>query len=158
MTQAAGSRINRILFTKYSLGVARDLHNAVRPCWSPSLLQSYYIFSMLGAFFWLRVVLHTPWVELGVLAGRHSCSCRANPRRSSRISPYFFVCTINGGLRNTGSTRLKKNQNAPRPSAHPPVRGGKMSKRLGGIKGCKYKTSVWHLNGFPDVNNIGPTV
>ena len=26
-----------------------------------------------------------------------------------------------------------------------------MSKRLiGGIKGCKYKTSLWHLNGFPD--------
>ena len=27
-----------------------------------------------------------------------------------------------------------------RPSEHPPVRG-KMSKRLGGIIGCKYKTS-----------------
>ena len=26
---------------------------------------------------------------------------------------------------------LKKNQNAPRPSEHPPVRGEKMSKRLG---------------------------
>ena len=36
---------------------------------------------------------------------------------------------------------LKKNQNAPRPSEHPPVREGEMSKRLGGIKGCKYKTS-----------------
>ena len=35
----------------------------------------------------------------------------------------------------------KKNQNAPRPSEHPPVRGENMSKRLGGIKGCKYKTS-----------------
>ena len=43
---------------------------------------------------------------------------------------------------------LKKNQNAPRPSEHPPVRGEKMSKHLGGIKGCKYKTSSWHLNGF----------
>ena len=32
---------------------------------------------------------------------------------------------------------LKKNPNAPRPSEHPPVRGEKMSKRLGGIKGCK---------------------
>ena len=53
---------------------------------------------------------------------------------------------------------LKKNQNAPRPSEHPPVRGGEMSKRLGGIKGCKYKTSSWHLNGFPDGNNIGSTV
>ena len=30
-----------------------------------------------------------------------------------------------------------------------------MSKRLGGIKGCKYKTSSRHLNGFPDGNNIG---
>ena len=44
---------------------------------------------------------------------------------------------------------LKKNQNAPRPSEHPPVRGGKMSKRLGGIKGCKNKTSSGHLNGSP---------
>ena len=25
-----------------------------------------------------------------------------------------------------------------------------MLKRLGGIIGCKYKTSSWHLNGFPD--------
>ena len=33
---------------------------------------------------------------------------------------------------------LKKNQKAPRPSEHPPVREEKMSKRLGGIKGCKY--------------------
>ena len=31
-------------------------------------------------------------------------------------------------------------------------------KRLGRIKGCKYKTSPWHLNGFPDGNNIGSTV
>ena len=55
---------------------------------------------------------------------------------------------------------LKKNLNASRPSEHPPVRGGKMSKRLGGIIGCKYKTSSWHLNGFPDgINsNIGSTV
>ena len=29
-----------------------------------------------------------------------------------------------------------------------------MSKRLGGIIGCKYKTSPWHLNGFPDGRNI----
>ena len=53
---------------------------------------------------------------------------------------------------------LKKNQNAPRPSEHPPVRRGKMSKRLGGIKGCKYKTSSWHLNGFPYGGTIGSTV
>ena len=53
------------------------------------------------------------------------------------------------------SQSLKKNQNAPRPSEHPPVRGGKMSKRLGGINGCKYKISSWHLNGFPYDGNIG---
>ena len=53
---------------------------------------------------------------------------------------------------------LKKNQNASRPSEHPPVRGGEMSKRLvGGVKGCKYKTSSCYLNGFPDGNNIGST-
>ena len=39
-----------------------------------------------------------------------------------------------------------------------PQSGGKISKRLGGIKGCKYKTSSWHLNEFPDGNNTGSTV
>ena len=29
-----------------------------------------------------------------------------------------------------------------------------MSKRLGGITGCKYKISSWHLNRFPDPDNI----
>ena len=29
-----------------------------------------------------------------------------------------------------------------------------MSKRLGGIKGYKYKISSWHLNRFPDADNI----
>ena len=53
---------------------------------------------------------------------------------------------------------LKKNQNAPRPSEHPRVRGEKMSKCLGGIKGCIYKTFSGQLNGFPDGNNIEPTV
>ena len=54
---------------------------------------------------------------------------------------------------------LKKNQNAPRPSELAPVRGGGVSKRLlGGNKGCKYKTSSWHLKGFPDGNKIGSTV
>ena len=53
---------------------------------------------------------------------------------------------------------LKKNQSAPRPSEHPPVMGGKMSKRLGGIKGCKYKTSSWQLNRFSDADNIRSTV
>ena len=33
-----------------------------------------------------------------------------------------------------------------------------MSKRLGGIIGCKDKISSWHLIGFPDGSNIGSTV
>ena len=59
---------------------------------------------------------------------------------------------------NSGRECLKKNQSTPRPSKHPPVMGEKLSKRLGGIKGCKYKTSSWHSNRFPDADNIGSTV
>ena len=67
-----------------------------------------------------------------------------------RLTVFFFKCSF---------TCLKKNQNTPRPSSeHPPVMGEKMSKCLGGIKGCKYKTSSWHLNRFLDADNIGSTV
>ena len=38
-----------------------------------------------------------------------------------------------------------------------PQSGG-VSKHLGGIIGCKDKTSSWRLIGFPDGSNIGPTV
>ena len=38
---------------------------------------------------------------------------------------------------------LKKNLNASRPSEHTPVRGESMPKRLGGIIGCKDKSSSW---------------
>ena len=54
----------------------------------------------------------------------------------SAVCALIFLATDRGFL--------KKNQNAPRPSEHPPVREEKMSERLGGIKGCKYKTSSWH--------------
>ena len=54
---------------------------------------------------------------------------------------------------------LNKNLNASIDLLTIPLSGGKMSKRLGGIIGCKYKTSSWHLNGFPDgSSNIGSTV
>ena len=53
---------------------------------------------------------------------------------------------------------LKKNMNASRHSEYPSVRGKKMQKRLGKIIGCKYETSSWHLNGFPDGSNTGSTV
>ena len=62
------------------------------------------------------------------------------------------------GCKDKTSSCLKKSQNAPRPSEHPPVRGEKMSQRLGGIKGCKYNTSSWHLNGVPYGSNLGSTV
>ena len=52
-----------------------------------------------------------------------------------------------------GGGGLKKNQNAPRPSEHPP--GKNMSKRLvGGIIGCKYKTPSKHLSEFLDGSNM----
>ena len=35
-----------------------------------------------------------------------------------------------------------------------PLSGGKMSKRSGGIIGCKDKTSSWHLDGFLDVTVV----
>ena len=45
---------------------------------------------------------------------------------------------------------LKKNQNATRPSEHPPVRGGGgMSKRLGGIKGCKLQNLFMAFKRVP---------
>ena len=47
--------------------------------------------------------------------------------------------------------------NGRRPSERPPVRG-KMSKRLGGIIGCKYKTSSWRLIGFLDGVGEKPTI
>ena len=58
------------------------------------------------------------------------------------------------------STRiLKKNLNTSTVDLLSiPQSGGKISKCLGGIIGCKYKTSSWHLNGFPDGRNIGATV
>ena len=52
---------------------------------------------------------------------------------------------------------FKKSLNASKPSNLPPDRG-KMSKRLGGIVGCKDKTFSWHLIGFPDGSNVGSTV
>ena len=54
---------------------------------------------------------------------------------------------------------LKKSQTTSRPSEHSPVMGEKMSKRLGGIKRLQIqKTSSWHLNRFPDADNIGSTL
>ena len=55
---------------------------------------------------------------------------------------------------------LKKNQNSSRPSEHSPVRGGGMSKRLGGIVDLQKNENLfpWHLDGFPGGSNIGSTV
>ena len=126
----------------------------------------------------LPIEIHVPVCELQVthrptIAGftptdelRHSsiaatwcieqrcCTGRRSPRCSSWFLKTAFKITYNS--RNirvsccTKSSYLKKNMNAPRPSEHP-VSGGKMSKRLGGIVGCKYETSSWYSNGFPMV-------
>ena len=57
------------------------------------------------------------------------------------------------------TTSLKQNQNALRPSEHPPVKGGGNVKTFRLDQRCKYKTSSWYLNRFPDGNNIiGSTV
>ena len=65
-------------------------------------------------------------------------------------------------LKNSICTRtvlcLKKNQTTPRPSEHPLVMGKKCQNVQVGSKGCKYKTTSWHLNRFPDADNIGSTV
>ena len=99
--------------------------------------------------------------------------CSAKPKRSavnSSLDPHNFPFQDNSlddmdgmELRRVvlfakEATYLKKNQSTSRPSEHPPVMGGKMSKPLGGIKSCKYITSSWHSNRFPDADNIGSTV
>ena len=54
-------------------------------------------------------------------------------------NPFFY-----SGQTYYGNGFLKKNQSAPRPSSeHPPVMGGKMSKRLvGGIKGSPMQITL----------------
>ena len=52
----------------------------------------------------------------------------------------------------TSQKCLKKNMNG-----RPPV-SGNMPKRLGGIIGCKYKTSSWRLIGFLDGDGEKPTI
>ena len=79
------------------------------------------------------------------------------------VVTYYYVLV--GRKYKATTWYLKKNQNETRPSEHPLVRGKNV---LGGIKGCKYETckyetckyetSSWHLNGFPDENNIGSAV
>ena len=52
---------------------------------------------------------------------------------------------------------LKKNQNAPRPSEHPPVRGGNMSKRLGCCCCCLHIKSRSGLYSVLSNIRTGPT-
>ena len=58
-------------------------------------------------------------------------------------------CYYHRGTRlNVMKMCLKKNQTTPRPSEHPPVMGGKMSKRLGGIKRLQIQN---HFMAFKQV-------
>ena len=53
-------------------------------------------------------------------------------------------------------TYLKKNQNTPRPSEHPPVMGEKMSKRLGGIKRLQIQNLFMAFKQVPMQITLGP--
>ena len=68
-------------------------------------------------------------------------------------SSYLFVLGTN--LR---AFFLKKNLNAHLDLLSIPQLGRKRQKRSGGIIGCKYKTSSWHLDGFPEGSLIGSTL
>ena len=71
---------------------------------------------------------------------------------------YVFWGTKNMVGVNLMSTVSKKNLHASRPSEHPPVWGGNV-KTFRWDHRLQYKTSSWHLNGFPDGSNIiGSTV
>ena len=73
------------------------------------------------------------------------------------LSCCCYNSCVEPGAVDYSNLSLKKNLNASRPSEHPQS-GIKTSKRLRGIIGCKYKTSSWYLNGFPDGSNTGSTV
>ena len=59
----------------------------------------------------------------------NGCSTNTSPKKSTSISAIVFVILIRGRLCGADTPKkdacLKKNQNAPRPSEHPPVRGEK---------------------------------
>ena len=85
-------------------------------------------------FFWRQVLPKGPRMRTKLLYSIGDCFIE--------LSRYCMGC-------------LNKNLNASRPYKHPSIRGENI---VGGIKGCEYKTSRWHLNGFPDGSNIGSTV
>ena len=136
-------------------------------CATAVLLCGRFLYLRVGAPAWIETRHYVlPWCR-GALWYVLLCCWLLTARCSSR--PLFSVGCVLGCVRavflcllflqiEDVDVFLKKNQNAPRFFEHPPVRGGKMSKRLGGIKDCKYKTSSWHLNGFPYGGNIGSTV
>ena len=71
--------------------------------------------------------------------------------------PYFFAACIISSVVCWGGWFLKKNRTHLDLLSIPRLWGGKRSKRLSGIKGCNYKPFSWHLNRFPDADNIGST-
>ena len=85
----------------------------------------------------LRWAARSAWLSIDVVKKRKTLKCY-------RVFKTNFAGCIS-----------KKNQNAPRPSKHPSVRGGNMSTRLDGIKDCKYKTSSWFLKGSPMEITLG---
>ena len=83
-----------------------------------------------------------------------------NTSNKRLITLLFHVPHTSGTITVRACTRymFKKNLNASRPSAHPPVRGGNVKTIRWDHIGCKDKTSSWHLNRFPDGGNIELTI
>ena len=63
-------------------------------------------------------------------------------QNGDRDTPKYHIIIICS--KNSGSILFNENLNVSRSSEHPPAKGGKISKRLGGIIGFKDKTFSWH--------------
>ena len=113
----------------------------------------------------------SPWVSTNVLpltqVGNNTNSAISLTEIFDRV--FSDVCNSLGyevqkqknGDRGTivFTATLKKNQNAPRPSEHPPVKGENVKTFRWDHRLQRHETSSWHLNGFPMVVTlIGSTI
>ena len=101
-----------------------------------------------------RTRLARPNSQARTRAGNIRFACSADHVQDWQPHPVDpYSCCMCGHTIIIPCLNKNKNLNTCRPSEHIPQSGGEMSKRLGGIIGCKDKTS-WHLNGFPHGSNI----
>ena len=82
---------------------------------------------------------------------------KSRPKKLFFAQHFFIIFQPKYFVKNTPRKKLSNCAKSPRTfvkNLNAPPSRGKMSKRLGGIRGWKHKTS-WHLNGFPYGNIIG---